>query len=710
MRKVLILLSSLLLLAPALRAADHPNLLLTRRCVSEIRSVRGSLPLFDFSVNELLKEADAALERPLDVPVPRDGGGGPSHEQHKQNYYDMYHLGVAWQVSGEKRYAQKAREILLAYARLYPTLGYHPVVLSPVPGRLFWQTLNESVWLVHTAMAYDCLYDFLSSSDRKTLEKNLFRPMAAFIMDGTADNHANRETFNKMHNHGTWAVSAVGMIGLVMGDDELVRQALYGSEPGGGFLRQMDELFSPDGYFTEGAYYQRYALWPFVLFAQCLDHARPGLRVFERRDGILCKAVDTLLQLAYGGEFFHYNDALEKGYSAQELMYAVDIIYNVRPQEKQLLSIARDYQGRVLVSDAGFAVARDIAAGQAEPYVYRTRLLRDGRDGRDGALAVLRSREGSALTFKATSHGLSHGHYDKLTVAWYDGGHEVVSDYGAARFLNIEAKYKGHYTPENKSYAMTTVAHNTVVVDGRSHYDGKIKVSSQHAPRLVSFEGGDPAFQYVCAVDSTAAPGVRLQRWTALAEVPFLDRPLILDLFRTSSDSVHDYDLPLHYNGHMISLSLPYKRALDHMEALGTRNGYQHLWVEAQASGAEGSTAYTWLCGSRMYSYTACTSPQTEVLLLRTGAGDPNFNLRSEPALMLRERGRKTHLFASCLETHGRYDLRTEQAADMVRSCEGLEIVEDGPQRICVRYRFKGGHSVLLTAEVQNGKMNVQYQ
>lgn len=696
--------------APLLLAAEHPCLLLTRGGVAKIQAARGTLPLFDSSLEAVIAQADAALQRRVDVPQPRDGGGGPTHEQHKQNYYDLYHLGTAYQVTGGKRYAAKAREIFLAYAALYPSLGYHPVVLSPVPGRIFWQTLNESVWLVHASMAYDCIYDFLSSSDRKTLEQNLFRPMASFIMDGTADNRANRGTFNKMHNHGTWAVSAVGMIGLVMGDGDLVQKALYGSEPGGGFLRQLEELFSPDGYFTEGAYYQRYALWPFVLFAQCLEHNRPELKVFERRDGILCKAVDTLLQLSYGGEFFHFNDALEKGYSAQEMMYAVDIVYNVRPERKELLSIARDYQGRVLVSDGGFAVARDLQAGQARPYTYRSCLLRDGRDGRDGAFAVLRTPEGSALTFKATSHGLSHGHYDKLNIAYYDGGYEVVSDYGAARFLNIEAKHKGHYTRENKSYAMSTVAHNTVVVDGRSHYDGKIKVSSQHAPRIAAYEGGNPAFQYVSAVDSTAVPGVRMQRWVASATLPFLARPVLFDLFRLDGDGAHGYDLPLHYNGHMIALSVPYTRALDSMQALGTKNGYQHLWVEARAQGAAGSTSYTWLCGHRLYSYTARTTPETEVLLLRSGAGDPDFNLRSEPSLMLREKGKGGHLFASCLETHGRYDpVVSETASDMVRSCEGLEVVEDSAQRIEVRYRFKGGHVVTLSVNRKDNSMKIQY-
>ena len=37
----------------------------------------------------------------------------------------------------------------------------------------------------------------------------------------------------------------------------------------------VDEPFSPDGYFTEGPYYQRYASYPFLIFAQALENKKP---------------------------------------------------------------------------------------------------------------------------------------------------------------------------------------------------------------------------------------------------------------------------------------------------------------------------------------------------------------------------------------------------------------------------------------------------
>lgn len=680
-------------------AQEHPVLQLTTQGVEMMRASRGQVEMFDRSVDALLSDADEALSRELCVPEPRDGGGGYSHEMHKLNYYDMYECGIAYQLTGDRRYAAKVQEILYAYADMYPHLGYHPLQLSPVPGRIFWQTLNESVWMVHTSIAYDCIWDTLSQQERDYLEQTLFRPYAEFLMNGTEDNRANYGTFNKLNNHATWATSAVGMIAIVMGDEELLNKALYGSQMDGeaGFLRQMDVLFSPDGYFTEGAYYQRYAIWPFVTFAQCLDHYKPSLDIFNYRDGILAKALNALLNMAYDGRFFMFNDALDKGYDAQELIAAVDILYHSDPSNKSILSIADKYQHKVLVSDAGYAVAAALQRGEERPYEYHSMVLRDGQYGTEGTLSIVRSpNSDAALTLKATSHGLSHGHFDRLTYAYYDNGNEIVTDYGAARFVNIEAKYEGHYTHENSSWAKSTIAHNTVVVDCESQFGGSLKEASKVASRPYCNAFSD-SLSFVSSREDHAYEGVGLERYMALADVQWLEYPVILDIFRLRSSEVHStYDYPLHYNGHMISLSVPYTRSLDCMTPLGGSGGYQHLWTEAAAQGGEGSTSYTWLCGDRMYSSTTETTPETQVYLARLGANDPDFNLRSEPMLMLRVRDRSDYSFVSCLETHGRYDMQVEQSANLVHSCTGVQTLVDCSDAIIARYSFIGGHSLTL--------------
>ena len=131
-------------------AGEHPSLMLTAQGVAEMRDDCGKVPAFDASMARTLAGADAAVASPIEVPQPRDGGGGYTHERHKLNYYEMVDCGIAWQVTGEEKYARRVADMLKAYADLYPTLGFHPVKLSKTPGRLFWQTLNRLIGFPRT--------------------------------------------------------------------------------------------------------------------------------------------------------------------------------------------------------------------------------------------------------------------------------------------------------------------------------------------------------------------------------------------------------------------------------------------------------------------------------------------------------------------------------------------------------------------------------
>ena len=58
-------------------------------------------------------------------------------------------------------------------------------------------------------------------------------------------------------------------MGIASNNQDYIDKALYGTRKDGksGFLAQMDGLFSPDGYYTEGPYYVRYAILPYYHFA-----------------------------------------------------------------------------------------------------------------------------------------------------------------------------------------------------------------------------------------------------------------------------------------------------------------------------------------------------------------------------------------------------------------------------------------------------------
>ena len=203
-------------------AQNHPGLILSVDGVKSLRESLGKTPLLDSSLETIRKEVNAEMALGIDVPVPKDLAGGYTHETHKRNFFTMQKAGVLFQITGEEKYAVYVRDMLLAYAKLYPTIGKHPEERSYARGKFFWQCLNDANWLVYTSQAYDCIYDWLDKKTVKKLNKELFRPYAEYI------SIENPQFFNRIHNHSTWGNAAVGMIGLVMEDEELVDWALNG--------------------------------------------------------------------------------------------------------------------------------------------------------------------------------------------------------------------------------------------------------------------------------------------------------------------------------------------------------------------------------------------------------------------------------------------------------------------------------------------------
>ncbi|MEM6809605.1 MAG: heparinase II/III family protein [Pseudomonadota bacterium] len=730
MRDVLrvVVLSVVAALAPMKGVADggHPKLILTRDGVAQIRAALGTVPLFDRSVARAQAEVDAEIAAGIETPVPMDYSGGYTHERHKRNFFVMQKAGVLYQILGDDRYAIYVRDMLFQYEAMYRSLPLHPKTRSYARGKLFWQCLNDANWLVYASQAYDTIHDFLSADERERLEQHLFRPFADHI------SIANPRFFNRIHNHSTWGNAAVGMIGLVMDDDALVERALYGLSPdafefdpkardddGGfifdqqgkaGFLANLDAPFSPDGYYTEGPYYQRYAMYPFLVFAQALHNSRPELGVFERRDGQLLKAVDALIQLSdANGDFFPLNDA-QKGMSifGRAGVTAVDIAFLAGGGNPQLLSLA-EAQDQVLLDDAGIAVALALRDGAALPLLKRTVNLSDGSDGTEGGVAVLRAAdEALTLVFKYSAQGLSHGHYDKLSFSLYERGDEVLQDYGLSRFVNIEQKGGGNYLPENASWAKQTIAHNTVTVNGASHFGGVYEVASQHHSELYVFDDSNAGVQVVSATDRHAYPDKLLHRTMALIEDTALAKPFVLDIMKVTGKQSSTLDLPFYFQGQILDTNFSY-RAPDVLAPLGEENGYQHLFLEASGAPERPSSQFTWMHARKFYTLTTASLPEDTLHFVRIGANDPDFNLRREPGFLIRRAAAASSLFVNVIEPHGDYSPVTELATDARPGVAGITALHDDERHTVVGIDFGSGKRLVFAVANQDASASAQH-
>ena len=648
----------------------HPNLIVTQSEIAMIKSEVHQVPVAATALEQLIRKTDTIIAQPMDVPVPKDAGGGYTHEQHKRNFSAMYNAGLLFQLTDNETYFEFVKTMLLEYAELYPTLDLHPKQKEQTPGKLFWQSLNEAMWLVWTIQAYDNIAASLSDDERYTIEQDLLRPVADYLSAGQP------QTFNKIHNHGTWAAAAVGMTGYVLNDEILVKQALYGLDMSGeaGFLQQISQLFSPDGYYAEGPYYQRFALLPFVLFSKAIEVNNPEMNIFSYHDNALLKATETTVQLSYDKLFFGINDAIkDKGIETIELVHGVAIAYDIT-QDAGLLSIA-ELQNQTLLTGYGFKVAKAIDQGLTTPFIYRSMQLSDGQKGEQGALAIFRNgveHGHQALVMKNTSQGLGHGHFDKLHWLYFDNGYEIISDYGAARFLNIEAKYGGHYLPENNTWAKQTIAHNTLVVDEQSHFYGDFPSAQASAPQIDFFDVAEQ-IQITSASIDDAYKDASLRRTMAMITSDSLEHPLVLDIFNVASDTNHQYDLPIYYAGHIMSHDIELAANAKTLSQLGDENGYQYLWDRGQGSIDQSMAQITWLNDDRFYTYSVEGGDHQEMIFAQVGANDPNFNLRNENALIQRVKDASDHTFVSALETHGEYNGTAEFTINAVSSVVSIQ-------------------------------------
>jgi hypothetical protein len=496
------------------------------------------------------------------------------------------------------------------------------------------------------------------------------------------------------------------MVGIATDNDQYIKLALKGSSGNGssGFYALMGQLFSPDGYYTEGPYYTRYALLPFMIFANALENKFPEQHLFQYRNAILEKAVNTALQHTnLDGMFFPMNDAIkDKDYTTSEMLMALNVAtkaYGVKPA---YLFVAKK-QGRVLLGKGGVQLAKAMADPKAIPdwFPYTSIENTDGPTGKQGGLDIMRLGKGqdqSSLIFKYTSHGLSHGHFDKLNLNLFDGGKEILQDYGSARFVGVEQKYGGRYLPENGKYAVQTIAHNTLVVDETSHFKGEEKIAENFAP-VKRFSALDqPNLLVASAMDTNATAGVRMDRSVYFLQMPN-GQKLLIDLLKASSSSQHQYDLPFHYLGQYIHASFPYQSSKNSMTTLGKKNGYQYLWKEAEANVANTMVQFSFMNGKTFYSLSSMIHDSAKLFFARSGANDPDFNLRHDPVFVIRKNA-SNQTFVNVLEIHGQYDPVMETSSGGNASVQQIGLLQDNQEMTVASIMVNG--QALLICESRN--------
>ncbi|EPZ8227710.1 heparinase II/III domain-containing protein [Vibrio alginolyticus] len=656
-------------------------ILLTEAEVELLRKEVGKPSLMGKSIEANRKELEAFMRLPLDVPGHGEAGGY-EHNRHKQNYTYMNLAGRLFLITQEEKYAQFVKDLLAIYAEKYLTFDFHVQKNTNPTGRLFHQILNEHCWLMFTSLAYSCVASVMTEEERTAVVERIFEPM----LDMFTVKYAH--DFDRIHNHGIWAVAAVGICGLAIGKPEYLEMSVYGQDRDdtGGFLAQISQLFAPSGYYMEGPYYHRYAIRPTCVFAEVVHRHMPEVDIYNYKDKVIGNTVQAMLATAYpNGEFPALNDASRTmSITDMGVQVAVSVYSKHYGMDDNILGMAK-IQNAVWMHPCGLELSQayDKAIADREigmPF-WPSVELNEGPTGNNGAQGFIRMQDKtgdvSQLVMNYGQHGMGHGNFDTLGITFFNRGQEVLREYGFCRWVNVEPKFGGRYLDENKSYARQTIAHNAVTIDEQCQNGFDVdRADSVHGlPHFFKVEGSE--INGMSAFANDHYPNTDMQRSVFMLNLDELEAPLLLDLYRIEGEGEHQYDYSHQYDGQIVRTNFDYQ-SFGELNTLGDDFGYQHLWKVASGkvqdtalvSWLQNNTYYTWLGTSS----SAKQNGNNEVIFTRTGANDPSFNLRSEPAFILRSKGEST-LFASVLETHGYFNEEFEQSVNARGQVKDIRVV-----------------------------------
>lgn len=349
-----------------------------------------------------------------------------------QNCEAAYRIGLIYLLTGEEAYGRRAAEILTAYARVYPSYGVHGDIPYNGPGKANAQTLDEAIFLRNLACAYDLVCSTMTEEEREAVRTNLFQEGSHFLMA-----HRN----NQIHNHEVITNSAIAVLGILLGDDSMVREGLYSPY---GLYDQLEHGVQEDGIWFEGSFgYHYYALENFLAFEKFAVHT-PYSGIAHP---CYVRMLEAPLDFAgRDGNFVLVND-MYPGHSGLKRQYLYEFAYRHFPTKRMTQIMNLIYEGQKRDSLEALVYGAD-ELGREKPVWNNVR----GEAG--SGYTVLYGKDGRRLFFKHGTYGGEHDHYDRLGIAFDSHGVRVAPDLGTTGY-----GAKLHY-----DYYKNTGTHNTVCV------------------------------------------------------------------------------------------------------------------------------------------------------------------------------------------------------------------------------------------------------
>ncbi|MGQ1948331.1 heparinase II/III domain-containing protein [Geofilum sp. OHC36d9] len=410
---------------------------------------------------------------------------------------DCQELGLAYRITGDKKYAQALKNILMDYSSRDTWEGADLLNRNP-PWKGGLPTSHTGFYI---SIGYDCAYDYLTAIERKLIAKGIVRVCINPLKDNWLDSGDSFHTFDTMgHNWWSACVYMAGFASLAIQNEipeakqwavDIAKTITEWVGYTGSVLQNKPRNFDRSGGFYESVNYASYGISQYLLFRLAFNNCLPEIE--QPKVDQLNKIADFFIHTTYytndeGPMSVNFGDSsIRKNGNAVVLL-----LWNLGFQKDdyawylQRVNSGKDKEGLQLNTPNGLILHPDmpILPADYKPTLSKSQLFADI------GWATMRSSWENDATFVAVKSGLTWNHTHA------DAGSFIVFHNG--KYLIIDAGNSSYGNPLYTQYYCQSEAHNVVLFNdkGQDRNDPYFGVVNRGALYNM-IDGGD--FKYLLA-------------------------------------------------------------------------------------------------------------------------------------------------------------------------------------------------------------------
>jgi hypothetical protein len=419
-------------------------------------------------------------------------------------------LSLTYRMTGERRYADRAKALLDVYAARPNWVTDKPLLArSPV-----WNSdlgMGTSAYVY--GLTFDAIHDALSPADRDRLAKALVKGAIKPTLDDWIDGAERIHSLDTMgHNWFSHIVFGAGVAAIAVKTEEpqadaWIRRIDDAAEEwanyDGSAIETKPQHFASNGAFVESINYADFAAEGYLRFKRAwLDAFTEKPAPTPRLAGIADYFIQNLYPTSSGALSSNFGDGNPTASGAHALanLWASG---DQQPRYLWYLDTVRPNPGQDVWDESETMIQWPSAKARAA--AARGPGLATSWIDRDLGSATMRSSWAPNATFLAVRSGFTwnHNHADAGSFILWHKGKQLLIDSGNSNYAR----------PEYDGYYRQSVAHNVVILDGKAEPSSNT-YNGSHFPGRVDHlvDAGDLRFVWADATGPNAATFERKYR------------------------------------------------------------------------------------------------------------------------------------------------------------------------------------------------------